>query len=296
MTIDNPRSEKCAQATVWPPVEEESVQGARGGRLFVRRAVPEGRVRAWVLLTHGLGEHSGRYGHVAEALIAREFAVVGWDLRGHGRSSGERGDILDGDCLVDDLAAVCAHFRRDDVPLFFFAHSLGGQIALRLLEKDPAICRGAVVLSPWLRLAFNPPVWKLALAQVMMKVWPGFPQQTSKRKERLSRDPEHLGSFPDLDLVHHRISARMYFACRTAAERVMAGAGRLRTPLLLLHGDDDPVTSHHATCEFFEKAGSTDKTLRIFPANRHETHNDLDRERVIREAGEWMERRIANDE
>jgi len=66
----------------------------------------------------------------------------------------------------------------------------------------------------------------------------------------------------------------------------------MMTPLLLLHGDADPVTSHHASGEFLEKAGSADKTLRIFPGSRHETHNDLDREQVIHEVADWIEARL----
>lgn len=282
--------------TAWPPADEEYLSVAREGRLFARQARPQGPERALVVLVHGFGEHSGRYGHVAESLVARDFSVVGWDLRGHGRSSGARGDIAGRGCLVDDLAAICARYRRKSLPLFIFAHSLGGQIALQLLENDPAICRGAVIASPWLRLAFDPSPWKLSLAWVAMRVWPGFAQRTSVRRERLSRDFAHLSSFPDADLMHHRISARMYFAARAAGEQAFAAAGRLRTPLLLLHGDDDPVTSHHATCEFFERAGSADKTLRIFPASRHETHNDLDRDQVLREAGDWIEARVGREE
>ena len=85
----------------------------------------------------------------------------------------------------------------------------------------------------------------------------------------------------------------MYFWLRTAGERIFAEAPSVRTPLLLLHGDDDPITSHHATCEFFERVGSADKTLRIYPGARHETHNDLDRVMVIRESGDWIEARVA---
>ena len=125
-----------------------------------------------------------------------------------------------------------------------------------------------------------------------MRLWPRFAQGTGMRHERLSRDLAHLASFPDPALVHHRISARMYFAMRAGGEQVLAAAGRVRTPLLLIHGDDDPVTSHRATCEFFERAGSADKTLRIFPAARHETHNDLDRGAVLRETGDWIEARL----
>ena len=296
MTTENLSADQnatCGKLTNWPPAAEDFLSVGRDGRLFTRLAKPQGAARAVVILVHGFGEHLGRYGHVAESLVARGFAAVGWDLRGHGRSSGARGDTVDSDCLVDDLAAVCARFRSESDPLFIFAHSLGGQIALQLLEKDPGVCRGAVIASPWLRLAFNPPVWQLVLARLMMRFWPGFAQRTEMRRDRLSRDLAHLNSFPDLELVHNRISARMYFSARAAGERAFTGAGRLRTPLLLLHGDDDPVTSHHTTCEFFERAGSDDKTLRIFPASRHETHNDLDRDLVLREVGEWIEARVA---
>jgi len=279
--------------TDWPEASEETLTVAENVSLFVRRARPAGPIRAWVVLVHGLGEHLGRYGHVAHALLARGFGVVGWDLRGHGRSPGLRGDVADGELLVDDLAAVCARFRGDGCPLFIFAHSLGAQIALRFLEREAGACRGAVIASPWLRLAFHPPWWKLLLARAAMRVWPAFIQQTPLRAERLSRDPAHLASFPHPELAHRCISARMYFALLAGGERIFAEAGRLRTPMLLLHGDDDPVTSHRATCEFFERVSSEDKTLRIFPGARHEMHNDLDRVEVLREIGDWIEARLA---
>jgi len=203
-----------------------------------------------------------------------------------------RSDVAHGELLVGDLAAVCAHFRQPGCPLFIFGHSLGGQIALRFLEKEGGACRGAVIASPWLRLAFDPPWWKLLLARVAMSVRPGFIQQTALRPERLSRDLAHLASFPHPELTHRRISARMYFGLREAGERMFADAARLHTPLLLLHGDDDPVTSHRATCDFFERVASADKTLRIFPGARHEMHNDLDRAQVLREVGDWIEARL----
>ncbi|HSI11657.1 MAG TPA: lysophospholipase [Chthoniobacter sp.] len=282
-----------SERTEWPPASEEILPATQDARLFTRLARPSGEPRAWVIMVHGLGEHMGRYGHVAAYLVERGFAVVGWDLRGHGRSSGARGDVTGGELLVDDLALVCRHFRPRDVPLFLFAHSLGGQIALHLLERDSAVCRGAVIASPWLRLAFNPPIWKLIIARVAMRIWPGFVQARGFRSERLSRDAAHLASFPDLDLVHQRISARMYFWLRAGGERLFAGANTVHTPLLLLLGDDDPVTSHHASCDFFERLGSADKTLRIYPGARHETHNELERAQVLREVGDWMEARLS---
>lgn len=293
MTTENPPGPKVSTVatSLWPAAEEGSLPGCDGTPLFFRAARPPGPARAGILITHGLGEHSTRYGHVATFLVARGFAVYAWDLRGHGRSAGARGDVADDALLVRDFAAVHARFREETRRLFLFAHSLGGQIVLRYLQENEVACPGAVIASPWLRLAFDPPWWKLALARLAMRCWPGFVQHTGNRWHRLSRDREHMASFPDLDLVHRRISARLYFAARATGERVLANAPRLRTPLLLLHGADDPITSHHATTEFFERAGSADKTLRIFPDTRHETHNDLARAQVLREARDWLEAR-----
>ncbi len=263
-----------------------------GRRLFVRIARPDSPGRATVIITHGLGEHSGRYGHVAAALVSRGFAAVGWDLCGHGRSEGRRGDIAEYRVLTEELREIYRQHTGDGGPIFFFGHSLGGQITLRFLQEFPVRCSGVIAASPWLRLTSPPPRWKLLLARVAMRIWPGFVQHTGNRLERMSRDAAHMATFPDLDLVHHRISARMFFALLAAGERVVAEASRVKVPLLLLHGDADPVTCHRASSEFVEKAGAIDKTLRIFPGSRHETHNDLDREQVIREIADWIDLRV----
>jgi len=278
----------------WPAgTETFFLEQERDVRLLVRSVGPAASSRATIIFTHGLGEHSNRYGHVASAFVARGWRVMAWDLRGHGRSSGSRGDVEAYEHFVEDFAAVCARCSSAGQPLFLYAHSMGAQIALRLLQGTELACHGAIIASPWLRLAFDPPWWKLALARAAMRWRPAFLQSTGNRWERLSRDYSHLMSFPDLDLVHRGISARMYFAVRAAGEQALNDAPLLRTPLLLLHGDADAVTSHRASCEFFERAGSADKTLRIFPGSRHETHNDLDREQVIGEMGDWIEARIA---
>ena len=261
-------------------------------RIFMRVQRPDGASRGIVVITHGLGEHSGRYGHVAEKFSALGLRVVTWDLRGHGRSSGERGDAMQYNLLIDDLEAVCACATEEGGPLILFAHSLGGQLVLRFLEERQPACAGAVIASPWLRLAFDPPWWKLALARMALKIFPRFAQKTGTSWARLSRDFEHLASFPDLDLTHHLISARLYFAVRAGGEAALADAARLHLPLLLVHGDQDPITSHHATRELFEHVSSPDKTLRVCPGVLHETHNDLDRAIVLQEICDWLEARL----
>jgi acylglycerol lipase len=265
----------------------------RGGvALHFRVAEVAGPVRAEVLLTHGLGEHAGRYAHVAAALAARGIRVMAYDLRGHGRSSGRRGDVEKYDDFLDDLRAVSAQAPWSGRPVFLFGHSLGGQITLRYLQRDRPAVAGAIVASPWLRLAFAPPRWKLALARVAMRVAPGLRFSTGMRVERLSRDAAHVQAMADPHLMSQRISARMYFAVAEAAAVALRGAGDIQVPLLLLHGDADPVTHWRTTETFSQVPGPAERTLRIYPGVLHEAHNDVGRDRVLQDVADWIVRQV----
>jgi acylglycerol lipase len=272
---------------------DESYIETRTHQLFVRCRKPADRPKALVLLTHGVGEHSGRYTHVAEYLSERGYEFCAYDLRGHGRSGGRRGHIDRYDELLDDLEAVLNHVRITSVPVFLYGHSLGGQIVLNFLLKRQPDVSGAIVASPWLRLAFKPHLLKLFLAKALLKIWPTFTQITSKDLTRLSRDQEFILSMKDLDLVHRKMSARMFYELTLAASEAFEGAGRIKTPLLLIHGGDDIVTSCAATKEFYDQIESPDKTLRIYPGMLHETHNELERESVLNDVAAWIEQRSA---
>lgn len=260
-------------------------------RLFLRVARLAVPVRAEVLLTHGLGEHSGRYLHVAAALAERGLRLWSYDLRGHGRSGGPRGDARYGD-LLEDLAQVHSEVAQTGQPVFFMGHSMGGQIALSFLLERTVECRGAVIASPWLRLAFVPPRWRTALAAIAALILPRWTQTTSSIATHLSRDLAHLATLPGPELVHHRVSARLFLALQREGERLLDRAGDFKLPLLLIHGSRDAVTSCTATQEFYERAASADKRFTLYPDFLHETHNDLGRERVLQDAASWIEARL----
>ncbi len=273
---------------------EHSLETAGGARLFVQVSEVAAALRAEVVLTHGLGEHSGRYRHVAEVLAAKGLRLWSYDLRGHGRSAGRRGDAADYGELLEDLARVHALARAgaEGRPVFLMGHSLGGQITLSYLLRRGEDCRGAVVCAPWLRLAFAPSRWRVALARMAARWWPTYTQPTPVSWERLSRDREHLASLADPELVHHHLSARLFFAIEQAGAVALRNAPRLHTPILLLHGGADAVTSLEATREFHERVGAADKTFAFYPDARHETHNDLCRDQVLRDVTGWIEARL----
>lgn len=270
----------------------EWMHTARDGlRLFVRESQPEGASPGGtILLTHGMGEHSGRYRHVVEKLNGAGLSVLSWDLRGHGRSEGRRGHIRSYDLLTGDLNEIWA--LAETRPIFLYGHSLGGQITLNFAARYRPDASGLIVTSPWLRLAFVPPRWKTALAWMAARAWPSFTQNTDVVPSRLSRDLAFLSAMPNAELVHHRMSARMYRELIRGALSASRDGVTLPYPALLIHGDHDPVTSVLATKEFFEALASQDKTLVIVPEALHETHNDLCREEVLGGIIAWLEAQL----
>ena len=279
--------------TVRPaPLLETFLPGGGRPSLFLRSAAVEGNMKADVLLTHGLGEHSARYGHVARFFAQHGYRLCTYDLRGHGRSHGRRGHIQRYGEFLDDLQMVMEHYRREGVPMFLYGHSLGGQITLNyLLQRRPRVS-GAIIASPWLALAFQPGRLKVLLAKIMNRLWPSFTQFTLDDPAALSRDLAFLASMQGQDLVHHLVSARMFGEVLAGADRTCEGSAGYDCPLLLIHGADDPLTSAAATESFFEKVAAPDKTLKIYPGMRHETHNEIGRETVLAEMAEWMDRRL----
>jgi alpha-beta hydrolase superfamily lysophospholipase len=274
------------------PFREFFLEVEGGERLRIRVSELPLPVRAELVLTHGLGEHCRRYEHVASALAEHGVRVWKYDLRGHGRSGGSRGDVRDYQAFVDDLREVMRVVRRDGspgAPLFLFGHSFGGQVTIRFLEQGQFDVAGAIIASPWLRLAFRPAWWRMILARLSMWICPGRPHSSPTSIERMSRDMAHVLAMPELELTHRRISPRMFFAIQKQGRQALAEAARVRVPLLLLHGDADSVTCHRATRDFHTIASSPDKTLKIYEGALHETHNDLCRQQVIEDICAWLE-------
>lgn len=261
-----------------------------GTRLFAQSWEPEAEAIGVVAIVHGLGEHSGRYGEVAKSLTRVGYVVVAFDLRGHGRTGGQRGHVRDYNVLLDDIGLLVeeACGRSGRLPVFLFGHSLGGNLVLNYaLRRQPQIA-GLVVASPLLRLTSPPPLWKRMLGRVMSRIWPRFSFRGDIRPEDLSHDPAAIQILEQDPLIHRRASARLATAMLDAGQWALDNAHQLALPTLLIHGSADPLTSPDASAEFARKAG--DKcAFRVWEGLCHELHWETERDAVIHCIIDWLQ-------
>lgn len=246
--------------------------------------------RAVVGLIHGLGEHSGRYAHVAAALNRAGYAVLAFDLRGHGRSAGPRGHTPSYEALLADIDRLIEQVgqRFPGLPAFLYGHSLGGNLVLNhALRRRPALA-GVVATSPGLRLAFEPPPIKVALARVMNALLPAFVQPNGLEVAALSRDPQVVHDYTHDSLVHDRISARLFVGFFEAGRWALAHAAEMALPLLLVHGDADRICAVEGSREFAAQAPG-DCSLQAWAGLYHETHNEPEKEQVLQFAIDWLD-------
>ncbi len=260
--------------------------------LYRHSWAPDAEARAVVTLVHGFGEHSNRYQHVAAALTAAGLAVVTGDHRGHGRSQGLRGHTPSYEHLMDDVAGLLAEAARHfpNRPQFIYGHSMGGNLALNyVLRRHPQL-DGVVVTAPWLRLAFDPPAWKIAIARAMDRIYPALLQDTSEDYSLLSRDVAIGQAYAADPLVHGKMSARMFTSLHAAGLWALEHAAEFPLPLLLMHGSADGLTSAAATREFAARAPNC--VYKAWDGFFHEIHNEPEQQQVLDVITEWLSARI----
>lgn len=246
--------------------------------------------KAVIIFVHGIGEHIHRYDHWAALFNKEGIGFTGVDLPGHGRSDGNRGDIKSYallDEMIDILLKSCNQ-TFPGCPVYIYGHSLGGGIVLDyLLRRNPKV-KGAIVTSPYLRLAFEPPKIKFILASVMKHLLPGLIQPTGLNPDHLSHDKDVVERYKTDPFVHGEISVRLFIGSLASAKYSLDHASELKIPVLLLHGSDDMLTSTEGSREF---AGKTDMVeLKIWDGGYHELHNEPFKDEVFKYIMDWIKR------
>ena len=233
--------------------------------------------RAHVLIVHGLGEHSGRYAHVAQRLNDWGYAVHSFDLWGHGQSGGERGSMRDDFALLDDLAAVVDHTRQAMAPgqsLVLLGHSLGGLLAARFVSLGLRAIDALVLSSPALDPGLN--AFQKMLLATLPGIAPNLRVGNGLQVKYLSHDP------------NDRICARLALFIAQAGRQTLACAGQWRTPTLLLYAGQDKLVSPQGSRDFVAQAPGAFVQHLCFENLFHEIFNEAEAGPVFAALQQWL--------
>jgi len=271
---------------------EMQFPGMRETTLHAQAWLPEGEPRAVVVISHGLAEHGGRYGALAERLVAGRYAVYALDHRGHGRSPGGRANIERFAYVVSDLGTFVGRAQRQHPghPAFLIGHSMGGAIALGCALQYPDALKGLVLSAPALSAGDEVPFLKSWLVRVLSVVAPGVGALTLPASA-ISRDPAVVRAYEQDPLVHRgSIPARTLAELLDAMKDFPARAGQLRIPVLVQHGTADSLVPYDGNRPIYAALGQPKaRVIRTYDGLFHEIYNEPERDRVIADLEAWLE-------
>jgi acylglycerol lipase len=245
-----------------------------------------------IVLMHGYGEHCRRYDELSQHLSRRGHVVCLLDARGHGRSQGQRGYVRDFAEYVADFAAYVGRVRSrfGARPLILLGHSNGGLIAIRSIQSGLAGVRGLVLTGPLLGLRKSRQAAPDGIARVLSAIAPRLPLPNGIRSVDLTHDPALREAHRQDRWVHRFATPRWYWSMTGAARDALQEARRVTLPLLIVHGEHDPIVEPLRVAEFYERAGSSDKRLVQRPGELHEVLNETARGESFELIGAWIER------
>jgi acylglycerol lipase len=273
-------------------MREERIETAGGLQLFVRSWRPPGKARGVVAICHGVKSHSGYYLWVAEQLVAGGLAVYALDLRGRGKSDGERFYIEKFADYLSDVDALMklARSREPGLAVFLLGHSAGGVVSSVYALEHQAELAGLICES----FAFQvyAPDFALAVLKGLSHLAPHAHVLDLKNKD-FSRDPRAVQAMDDDPLIAHEVQpTRTVAQLALADERLKEEFPLVTLPVFILHGTADKVTKPGGSQLFYDRAGSTDKTLKLYEGHVHDLLNDIDKERVMADIKDWIDARL----
>lgn len=270
---------------------EETVTTNDGLRLFLRRR-EVAAADAEIVIAHGFGEHSGRYSALTDHLARHNYSVTAYDHRGHGLSDGLPGHVEGFSEYEDDLDRILAWVTShgQSRPLFLIGHSMGGLIALRYVATRSDSFSAAVISAPLIEVAVPVPAHKLMIAKVGARIAPRLRLDNEINPAHLSRDPEVGRAYAADPLVNRKVSPKWFAEATRAMHEVTEWASKITRPILVMHGTEDRLASADATKRLFERIGSSDKELVIYPGFYHELFNEPEKQEVFERVTEWLEK------
>jgi alpha-beta hydrolase superfamily lysophospholipase len=248
-----------------------------------------------VVNLHGLGDHSGLYPLLEDSIPHWNMALYAFDMRGNGRSPGQRAYVRGWHEYRDDLASFVSRLQEWEpgVPLFLMGNSLGGLVVLEYTLHHPEGLSGVIAAAPPLGKLGVPAVL-MALGRLCSRVLPRFSLQVGMDLSALARDPTVVQTVLADPLFHRRGTARLSTEVTSAIQRVQQAAGTYALPLLLLHGSADRMVPPDGSREFFAKVRSAGSEFKEYPGAYHGLFADTDAHQVIQDLRQWIEARLAS--
>ena len=278
-------------------MQESSFEGVGGLNIFTRSWQPESKPRGVVVIVPGFNSHSGQYFWAAEQFAKNGLAIYAIDLRGRGKSEGERFYVDKFSDYVDDVATFVSMAKSENVglPVFVLGHSAGGVVSCvytleHQSEIDGLICESFAFQVP-------APDFALAVFKGLSYIAPHF-HALKLKNEDFSRDPKVVEAMNSDPLIKDESQPVETLAEMVRAdERLKKEFPLIKIPVLILHGTADKATKPEGSQFFYETVGSTDKTLKLYEGHYHDMLNDLKKEVVMADIKNWIDERIpANTE
>ncbi|CRZ17059.1 alpha/beta hydrolase [Mycolicibacterium neworleansense] len=270
---------------------EQTFEGVGGVRIVYDVWTPDIAPRGVVVLSHGLGEHAGRYHHVAQRFGKAGLVVYALDHRGHGRSGGKRVYLRDMSEYVGDFHTLVgiAATEYPALPRLVLGHSMGGGIVFTYGVEYPDEYTAMVLSGPAVaaQAAVSPVL--AAVAKVLGKIAPGLPVENLDANA-VSRDPEVVAAYNADPLVWHgKVPAGIARALIIVGETMPQRASALTAPLLVVHGEKDRLVAADGSRHLVECVGSQDVHLKVYPGLFHEVFNEPEKELVLDDVTAWIE-------
>lgn len=267
-------------------------KSADGLEIFAQGWEPEELpAKGVVCLVHGIGEHTGRFEHVAQALSEAGYVLMGADWRGHGRSEGKRGHVPSIEAILKDIDRVIeeASHRYEGLPLFLYGQSLGAIMVLYYSLKRKPNINGVIATSPALHTSLDEQPFKIIAARILGSIIPGLTLHSGLVPQDLSRDEPTVQAYINDPMVHYRLSLGFGKKLLGVRTWTLEHAAELEIPLLLMHGKADNIAYPSGSMEF---AAPIDEkcTLVLWEGALHELHNEPERDEVFKVIISWLDK------
>lgn len=274
--------------------DEGFFTGSSGTQIYYQSWLPDGEIKAVLIISHGLAEHGGRYMNVVNQLVPAGFAVYAHDHYGHGKSEGVRTFVPRFEEFIK-THKIFFDMLKEQHPenkFFMLGHSMGSLITARYLldyqdELDGAIISGTSIQAPTGVSNFTIFLGNL-LSEILPKL--GIDKLYA---EGVSRDPEVVAGYINDPLVHtDKFTARLGAEGLKTIDQVTNRMAEIKLPIFIIHGTTDPLMDPTTSQKFYDGISSEDKTLKFYEGYYHETYNDPGKEQVLEDLQAWLEDHI----